>query len=397
MAGEASHQRRLASGFSIIYIGIVGAFVTIAMPGILLSISQELALSASSTAQFATTELGCMVISTVIVGRRLASPSRKQLILSALILICVGNIGSIALMHSEYLIVMRGLCGLGEGVCLAAMGAAAAQRANPDRLFALLISFNMLMVTLFMATLTSVLDLGGLKSVLAILGLMSAIGLIALPFFPNWTAEAQSLSRAAPIDERACPKRGTAIFGLVAWFCFSVGTGVVWPLMGQIGMTRGISSQLVSTALGAATVGGILAGLSVALIGVRFGRRVPLLAAGSALIATMLALTSQWAGFTQCAVAFMFYWVVASAYFMGTIAAADPTGKVGTFTAATQQAGLALGPLMATILMQNGSYSLPIMAGAFACLIALMLATFVESQATSLSNVKLRPFSNHYP
>src|SRR3546814_6859867 len=51
---------------------------------------------------------------------------------------------------------------------------------------------------------------------------------------------------------------------------------MVWPFMGALGSARGISSEAISTDLAMATFGGIAAGFSAALLGLRCGRRLPL-------------------------------------------------------------------------------------------------------------------------
>src|SRR3546814_16584004 len=91
--------------------------------------------------------------------------------------------------------------------------------------------------------------------------------------------------------------------------CSSDLVGMVWPFMGALGSARGISSEAISTDLAMATFGGIAAGFSAALLGLRCGRRLPLIIGTLALVLGSLGLVSDTANYSLCAILFLFSWV----------------------------------------------------------------------------------------
>src|SRR3546814_6555686 len=84
---------------------------------------------------------------------------------------------------------------------------------------------------------------------------------------------------------------------------------MVWPFMGALGSARGISSEAISTDLAMATFGGIAAGFSAALLGLRCGRRLPLIIGTLALVLSSIGLVSDTANYSLCAILFLFSWV----------------------------------------------------------------------------------------
>ncbi len=370
---------------SIIAIGSTGAFMIIAMPGVLLALSDKIHLSAGGAARIATSELFGMLISTLLLGQLLATQHRKVVVAIALFLLCLGNIVSIFLMHSSWLFTARIVCGLGEGLTLAAMGAAAAAVPNPDRLFAAYMASNLVVVTVFLSGLSRIIAFGGLTLMFLILGAVGLVGIAALPAFPGLAASGRPQAGNLASSFLSAVTNRSAVIGLIASLIFCTGIGVVWPLMGQIGISRAIPSGSIASALGLAPIGGVAAGVCATLLGLRIGRRLPLIVGGAALILTMTILAADGWTFAACAVSFMFWWVFVTAFFMGTIASADPTGRAGVLIPATQQGGLAAGPILGALLAGSGSFALPIAVGTTACLVGLFLAIYSDSLTKAYS------------
>src|SRR3546814_3131125 len=76
-----------------------------------------------------------------------------------------------------------------------------------------------------------------------------------------------------------------------------------------------------------ATFGGIAAGFSAALLGLRCGRRLPLIIGTLALVLSSIGLVSDTANYSLCAILFLFSWVFVTSYFMGTVAAVEDGGR----------------------------------------------------------------------
>jgi MFS transporter, DHA1 family, inner membrane transport protein len=369
------------------FVGIAGAFITIAMPGILLVLSQKLAFSADQTAWFASIEIGGMLISTLFFGQLLNTHHRKRVLGVAVVMIIAGNCLSALFYTSNSLLLFRLLTGLGEGVAVAALGAAAASFSNPDRLFAVFMSANMSLVTLYLLFLPGAVAANGVEFAFLTLAGLGFLGLLALPRFPPNSSPYAGGHAPIVMPRRTLP--APSVLGLLGCLGLNFGVGMIWPFMGALGKARGISPETVSTDLAMATVGGIIAGVCAAVLGLRSGRRLPLLLGTSALVVSALGLVQATMSFSVCTILFMFFWVFATSYFMGTVAAVPDGGRGAVLIPAAQQGGLALGPPLSAFIVSHFTLEWTVVAGSLICTmgaVAAFLANLLIKTSIDVEN-----------
>lgn len=379
--GAKSWEKKYSffTGFTAtILVGIAGAFISIAMPGILLAISQNAEFPADRAAMFASTELCGMLASILFIGKLLNSKYRKTILVFAMAAIIVGNFASVFVYKSNVLLLARLLAGIGEGVAVAALGAAAASFSNPDRLFALFMSTNMGLVTAYLFFLPRIIAASGIESAFLVLVGLGVVGLLALPYFPS-AIERKSATLPSVAKVRAGGLSAGAILGLAGCLGLNTGVGMVWPFMGALGSARGISSEAISTDLAMATFGGIAAGFSAALLGLRCGRRLPLIIGTLALVSSSIGLVSDTANFSLCVILFLFSWVFVTSYFMGTVAAVKDGDRAAVFIPAAQLGGLALGPQLSALVIDNFSLSWMVAGGSAICTMSALFALIGNS------------------
>src|SRR3546814_19724993 len=111
-----------------------------------------------------------MLASILFIGKLLNSKHRKTILVFAMVAIIVGNFASVFVYKSNVLLLARLLAGIGEGVAVAALGAAAASFSNPDRLFALFMSTNMGLVTAYLFFLPRIIAASGIESAFFAIG-----------------------------------------------------------------------------------------------------------------------------------------------------------------------------------------------------------------------------------
>src|SRR3546814_6953889 len=113
-----------------------------------------------------------------------------------MVAIIVGNFASVFVYKSNVLLLARLLAGIGEGVAVAALGAAAASFSNPDRLFALFMSTNMGLVTSYLFFLPRIIAASGIESAFLVLVGLGVFGLFALHYFPSAFERNSEIGRA---------------------------------------------------------------------------------------------------------------------------------------------------------------------------------------------------------
>jgi len=85
-------------------------------------------------------------------------------------------------------------------------------------------------------------------------------------------------------------------------------------------------------------------------------------------------------------ICFMFWWIFAVPYFLGLLAALDPSGGLAAFSVAMQTCGLALGQALSAIIVGIATYSATIYAGiAFVVIALLVMLTAVRLHENRLT------------
>src|SRR3546814_13048512 len=110
-----------------------------------------------------------MVASILLIGKRLSVEHGKTVLVFGIVQIFVGIFASLFVDKSNVLVLARLLAVIGEGVAVAALGAAAASFSNPDRLFALFMSTNMGLVTAYLFFLPRIIAASGIESAFLVL------------------------------------------------------------------------------------------------------------------------------------------------------------------------------------------------------------------------------------
>ncbi len=370
---EAAQRSLFLRFLGVILVGVAGAFSSIAMPGILMALSKTGVFPPERAATFASVELGGMMISILVIGQILNGKHRKTLLAGALAAIVVGNGLSMVLYSSDAVLLARLLTGIGEGVAVGALGAAATAFPNPDRLFALFMSTNLGLVTAYLFFLPAIVAAWGVESAFVALGTLGVLGLLVLPFFPAATEQAAPSFRLTA-RTRAFTLSRNAALGLAGCLGLNTGVGMVWPFMGSLGQARGIPTEAISTDLAMATFAGIAAGLCAAMLGLRLGRRLPLTVSTTGLVLSSIGLALSGVDFTLCTIMFLFFWTFATSYFMGTVAAAEDGAKAAVLIPAMQLGGLALGPQLSAPIMSHFALAWIVTGGALLCALSALAA-----------------------
>lgn len=365
-------------------VGVAGAFISIAMPGILLTLSQKVDFPADRAARFASFELGGMLVSTLFLSQILNTRHRRLALAIAMAAIITGNCVSAVLYESEVLPYVRVLSGLGSGLAVAALGAAAASFRNPDRLFATFLSVNMTLVTLYLLLLPRVISTAGIPGAFAILAGAGVLALAALPFFPTWH-KPEPAEAVTPTHSSRSVLPVASILGLLGCLALNLGVGMIWPFMGELGKARHVLPEAISTYLAMSTIAGIAAGISAAVLALRLGRRVPLALATLGLILSSIGLTLEGVSFALCTILFLFFWTFAVAYYMGTVAAVPDNGRGAVLIPAAQQGGLALGPLLSALVASRADLPWTVVAGSAICALGAVAALLANSRTHTSS------------
>ena len=145
------------------------------------------------------------------------------------------------------------------------------------------------------------------------------------------------------------------VVGLVGLLLFLIGVTAVWVFLERIGNSAGFSPEIVGTALSFSLISGGMGAIAPALIGHKYGRRLPIIIAGVIVVSStiaVVAIKTTW-GYFSGVFAFMCAWAFGTVYKQSTIAECDTTGRASPMIPAVMLFGAAIGPGIAGTLLSE--------------------------------------------
>lgn len=148
------------------------------------------------------------------------------------------------------------------------------------------------------------------------------------------------------------------LLGLAGLFLYFAGQTAEWAFLGKIGLERGVDGGSLGAMLGFMKFLGALGSITTAIIGVRYGRLLPVLLSFLMFYASVgfLLLSEDEIAFFIGGSLFEYSWGVTLAYLMGVIAVTDRTGKLVGLIPAMLALGGTLGPTIAGQMLDGTGY-----------------------------------------
>lgn len=281
----------------------------------------------------------------------------------------LGQLLSLSTDSAAFILGCRVVAGAGEGALFAVAVATLSAAPSPERAFGMVILSNQGAGTLLLAVIAWLATLSPANAALWVAGGFIAIHAVFIPALPR-TSGGQDSRRRADSDP-AAPAFIPILCGLGGMAFLSAGFGLVWPMVGQIGLAANISSDVLTTTLSVVGLGGIGGGLAATVAGSRFGDQWPVLFGTVAMALCMPLLASQL--FAVAAVLTLFFWAFNLPYFLGFLAKVDKGGGLAVLTSAMIPFGIAAGQLVAGPLVQSVGIAGIAPAGSLAVVGALAL------------------------
>jgi len=360
------------------------AFSCIGVFGILAA--PILAQALGSQLGFGPEQIG-RIVSAEIFGGALASIAASLWIRSldwrlagglAIIVVIAANLLSSFQSDANLLAGLRFVAGFaGQGTAFAVAIGIINRSSQHDRNFAFSIAAQVSVGVLTLLALPPLAQRFGVAGVLLPLAILAAAVLTLLPWVPDSATRAAADSDE-PVAGRAPAAgggRGPAIAALACLLIWCTGLGGIWTFLLRIGEAGGLSATGAGQAIAISTTVGVSGALAASWLAGRGGRVLPvgvalLVQAGAIL---MLQGDFSFLRFAVTAAVFQSFWNFTGPYLMGSVASADPDGRISVLIPAAQTGGFALGPFLAGQLMSGDSLLAANYVGAAGCGLALVL------------------------
>jgi predicted MFS family arabinose efflux permease len=291
------------------------------------------------------------------------------------------------------------------GLALGLVVAQLAKLDNPDRAFGtlLFVQFSIgALVMMFLPALEAMLSAYAVFQVMAGLSLLSLLFMLLLPpqplpcMMPQTTAETANPKQA---DHSRPDGSRSAILLLFAIAAYQMAASAIWAYVGLIGLDAAISDDKVNSYIVSTGLLGLLGAMLPMLSGRHFGRhfgRLPWLTAGVVLSITAAILLNFAAQhlFYMLAMALLFFaWPALQSYLMVATADFDRSGRLSTIATLVASVGLATGPLMASMLLEQNNFSRML----YCCAVIFGLSYLLLLQPVLAQEKPIQPKGDNHP
>ena len=346
----------------------VAHLVTSTMPFQVGALIDGAGFSAGTAGTFGFCEVGMFALSMIAVAGRVDRISPRVLALLGVSLLCGANL-AIFFVHAHLAgFVFGPLAGIGYGFIFAASIAAVAAVPNPDRIYGITTGGALVVIVMTIAALPAASRLVGPMG--PFLGL-AITGIITLPFLLGfgWSGAPVTQVKQQVLSIRGAPG---LLFG---WASFSLGTGALWSFAERIGHGLALAPETIGSVLATGTFAGLIGTGTAAWFGGRLGRKIALAVGflGSGLACLLLGFSI---GIVTYAAGVLLYWIFYMflySYLLGTAAALDPYGRVGTFAGGLERLGFAIGAGIGGLLADHSSYPAIGLLGFGGCIVGLVV------------------------
>ena len=371
MTGAKSLYWPVAAGY------VLASVSAYSMPVFVGAFMAAFEISATEIGIVVSAELLCIAVSAIVLSGRIGEINLRTVALAGCCLAIVGHGLSVVAGSFVAFVLVRAIAGLGEGMALAAANALGAAAKQPDRVFA----GAQIAVSVFVVLTVGLLPLliaesGYRAGILCIIGIY-VLWLPAILSFPAGTEiDSTELSNN---EANRFPNRRLGILTLVAFGLMAIADVAMWVFIEQIGVHIGVAPETAGLLLSIATGLGLLGAFMAGVLGDRFGRLLPmscmllLLAVANIGLGEATSYSSYVISLLPLNLAILFL----TPYFLGTLASLDQHGSWTAASGVVLPLSFAIGPLLAGLIITEGSFAAVGWATGSCALAALTIMIYV--------------------
>ncbi len=353
------------------------------LPGVVSALAGDIGFSESQAGQIVSANGYGAIVGSLIAIFLVRHWSWIKLLLMLLGTLALVDLFTVWFQDYVLLLIWRFFAGVLGGVSVGIAFSVLAKLNNTDRAFGLLLFTQFTIGSLVIYVLPDVEKLIGAFGVFYLMSGFSFISFFLLLFIPDFEVSQNSLLRSnsgSGLSTNAC-------LLLMAIFTYQTSASGIWAYISLIGEAAHIGSDDVSLYIAATGLLGLIGSMMPVIMGNRFGRlKIVLMGVLlSGVSAVALIYSELVAPYVSAMAILFFFWPAVISYLLAVTAECDKSGLLSTIAALVSTLGLATGPLLASILINEGDFIL---------MLWLLGAIFILSIVFLYKPVKTQEFAS---
>ncbi len=298
-------------------------------------------------------------VGAAIVSALLFSTRTRLMLALGLCALALGNWASMYTHSISSILAVRLLAGLGEGVGFALMGAGIARMRNPNRVYGVFVLLMLLMSAGVQYSIPWLRFTFGVRWLFIPIALAPGILLVFVPLFRDLRSLTRLNAEGAAPTPASPPETSRGYF-----WCGALATGVLYIAFGaqfayieRIGVTTGIARDTVASILGTGYF--IAAAGAVAMIATANQGGLPWkisVSLSCVALATILTIAGNALSYRVGVSIEFLAWYYFAPNLLALLSRAEPSGRLTAAAMGTMEWGIAIGPAVAALGIQHGSF-----------------------------------------
>jgi len=355
---DAQQIRLLLSAFGSAYG--VGLIALLALPVLVGATMSTLELNEAAVGLLYTGEFTGAALSSLLISPLTGSRNRRTMAFWGCLVAVLGNLASGLWCNYDMLLILRPLTGLGAGVALACGNATVTNAKDPSRMAGMMNFLFAALLVVLMVLLPAVNALWGLAAIYVTLALVMLLMSLSLLLMPQWAVGQLSVNTDS-VDKGNPLLTVTGVATVTVFFLFALRDTMAWSFAERIGVSVGFTTAEVGTLLSVQGLIAVLGPLLAAVLGFRFGVKLPLLCglviAGS--ITFLVFYSSRYPDLYSTVILFWSagYFFCLS-YLTAFAASLDLSGRIVAASGSALVLGIAVGPAVSGNFISYGGYEM---------------------------------------
>lgn len=339
---EASLLQKLAA----LSVPCMASLPVMVMPFIFSAVIEHHALDSSMATYTTTAEIGMIALASLFVSLMLRRLPPRLTVLFALIIVLVGQVLTIYTTGVNTLFMVRGLVGLGEGLCMGIGFACLAQMVGGARLLAYA---SGIVAALSLISFLAIPALEPYFGYASVFWFMVSVAVLCLPlavFMPR--TKLKQMAAGASVWQVVNVK-SISLFAVA--LLASSGSNTLWLYFEQVGKSVGMTMGDIGNLGVSSSVPTLLVPFLANFIYAKTKTVLPIMVAClvSAGAAYFYSASGSWLIFSAVVVVMSFAYVFLLAYVRMFAAYIDPTGRTTAAVSGADSLGMVIGPLVAAV------------------------------------------------
>lgn len=360
--------------YSVLACGVVAFMTFLLIPLYVGLLADEIGFSDGELGVLVSMDLLGIALMSLTGGLWVDRVNWRHVMRGAIVWVLLCNVIAVFLTDFLLLCTIRWMTGLAGGLIAVIVVKSISFTLDPDRNMSIFIVFQVVFQMLGFMLMPNVIVQWGILGFFGLLNIVALMVLLASAYFPSGSMVVET-QKTELIHSPQKNKSWKSVVVLLSLALFFIAQVSLFSFAERLGMDIGISAQAIGIALTISSLIGLAGAVLGVILSIRFGRFWPLLISGIIQLTCFYFWDTDvdFVLFTILISVIAFFWNFPLGYHIGVLISEDTNHRFVAYLPCFQVSGIAAGPILGGIAVEQGGYDSLALLAAVSIIIYLTL------------------------